>query len=434
VSKNLVVMLVVVLLFVTGCQQELVSVVNQDVSPDYRVAVLMAENETDKGWNMAHWRGFESAMDRLGLAVEAADRANSYLVSLNDGDLLQVDFYKDIGYNEADIDKALRDAIKSSPNQVFTTWWDSGLPTSRIAEEYSDTWFHNASTFPFTSPDVVEYDSEGKAVEREHENYSTYMIRIEQGDYAAGWAACLMKDTKVGVVITFPIPEPVRGASAFTDGMIDCLMEEEGLDYENAVEQVHVQLQYIFSWLDRVGEQEATVALLDTTVEGTENKFTAIRQMADTPYASQVACENGASAYGYGSTPFDVAPCAYLSTNWEWGEYYYEMMKSMIDGTLSKGFDWWGGFPEGAVGFVWNDNVPDSVVTRVNQVVSELEAGANILCGPFQYYGKAGDGFVPAGQCLSDRSMLEMSFYLRGMYGNLPDPPGGQYVIELINE
>ena len=285
---------------------------------------------------------------------------------------------------------------------------------SRLAEEFPNILFEHASGYP--------------SVQSNGTNFSTYFIRMEQGDYVSGYVAGLLGYNNVGVVGTYAIPEPVRGINGFALGLQRGL-KEAGDDPSSATAQV----VWLNTWLDREQETQATTALLD-------QGFNVIRQMADTPYASQTTCAAGADkiAIGYGTDVSPSAPCALVTNAWNWGDYYVSQVKAALDGTWQS-HDWWGGFPEGAVQMVgWNANlVPADVQSKGEAVVKSIKDGSfDPFCGPISGIGAAADGSnvtvsVPQGECLSDMDLLTMQWYVDGVKGKLPPAPDGGFPLEL---
>lgn len=378
----------------------------------FRVAFLLADSPTDQGWNAAHYRGIET-LKQLGEVVE--ESGLSFNVQLPEGRLLEVQVVESVGYNDADIERVARQVLNQSADYVFGTWWDSQGAMSRLAEEYPDILFEHCSGYPFVQ-------SNGK-------NFSTYFIRIEQGDYVAGYVTGRLGHSRVGLVGTYPIPEPVRGVNGFTLGLQRGLAEAD-LDPAEA----SVQVIWINSWLNREQEVQAAQALLD---EG----FDVIRQMADTPYSSQTTCAaEGKIAVGYGSDVTAVAPCSLVTNEWNWGEYYRAQVLNALEGAWEP-HDWWGGFAEGAVVMTgWNDElVPEDVRADAEALVESITAGEfDPFCGPITGTGLAEDGSVaeievPEGKCLSDMDLLTMQWYVDGVVGEYPPAPPNGHALELVD-
>ena len=225
--------------------------------------------------------------------------------------------------------------------------------------------------------------------------------------------------TEVGFVGTHSIPEPVRGLNAFALGLQQCGSSD-----------AEVRLIWINSWLDVEGEILAAEGLI---AEG----FTTIRQMADTPYSSEVACEAGGLAIGYGTDVSPTAPCALVSNTWDWGPYYVSEVLKAMDGTW-EAQDWWEGFSEEAI-LMEGWNVPAEIQQSAEALVKEIINGYNPFCGPISGTGLGTDGElikikVPAGKCLSDMDLLTMQWLVDGISGEYPSAPPDGFNLELVDE
>ena len=377
----------------------------------FKVAFLLADSPSDQGWNAAHYRGIEQIKE-LGEVVE--ENGLSFNVALEDGTILEVQVVENIGYNDADIERVARQVINGGADYVFGTWFDSMGAISRLAEEFPDVLFEHGSGYPF----VASNDT----------NFSTYFIRIEEGDYVAGYVAGLLGYSDVGLVGTFSIPEPVRGVNGFALGL-QAGLAEIGEDPAES----NVQVIWINSWLDRELEVQAATALMD---EG----YTVIRQMADTPYSSQTTCETeGNVAIGYGSDVSGVAACSLLTNEWQWGVYYVSQVQAALDGTWET-HDWWEGFAADAIGIAsWNDElVPADVQEKAQTLIDSIAAGEfNPFCGPISGTGLSPEGDVveievPEGMCLSDMDQLTMQWYVDGVSGEYPAAPPDGFTLELV--
>jgi basic membrane protein A len=375
----------------------------------YKVTFLMADSPEDNGWNAAHWRGIQK-LRTLGEVAE--ETSTGFTVNLPDGRALQVSSIQKIGYNQADIERMAQNAVERGANLVFGTWFDSAMPLETMAAQHPDVLFEHCSGYPM--------------IKNNGTNLSTYFIKQEQGDYVAGYVVGRLGHATVGLVGTHPIPEPVRGINGFALGLQRGLKEagQHPLSAE-------VRVVWINSWLDAQKEQLAAEGL---TAEG----FKVVRQMADTPYSSQAACqEPDVLAVGYGTDVTTYAPCSVVTNEWNWGDYYVTRVQEALDGTW-KPQDWWGGFEADAVVMAgWNDKlVPADVRTAAEQIAADIKGGFDPFCGPLSGTGLGTDGKevkveVPAGKCLSDMDLLTQQWFFDGVKSEFPPaPPNGQ-VLEL---
>ena len=387
-------------------------------SSQVTAAFVLAESPADKGWNAAAVRGID-ALKSLGTVTQSQNEGDSFHVQLKDGRTLNVVVVENAGYDDAQIEHVVRGVLAANhPNIVFGTWFNAANTMLKLAKETPKVLFEHDSGYP-----VV------KSADSPNHNFSTYFIRQEQGDYLVGYLAGLMGYAKVGVVGTIQIPEPMRAVNAFTLGLQRGL-KEKGQDPASA----QVKVVWLQTWLDVKQEQSASKALID---EG----YKVIRQLADTPYASQTACNNGAVALGYGTDVSPSAPCALVTNQWNWGAYYLSRINAVLNGTWTPQ-DWWGGFASNAVSLVgWNAQVPATVKQQVEQVEADIKSGKfNIWCGPFDGYEFAADGktieniSVPAGKCIGDNGQLTMQFYVKGVESQLPARPQDGYDLDLVDQ
>ena len=381
-------------------------------------AFILAESPSDKGWNAAALRGI-NALKELGTVTQNQNEGDSFHVKLKDGRTLNVVVVENAGYDDAQIERVFRGVLEANkPNIVFGTWFNAATTMSKLAKEYPKVLFEHDSGYPLV-----------KSTDSPNKNFSTYFIRQEQGDYLVGYLAGLMGYAKIGVVGTIQIPEPMRAVNAFALGLQRGL-KETGQDPAGA----EVKVVWLQSWLDVKQEQSASKALID-------QGYKVIRQLADTPYASQTACNNGAIALGYGTDVAPSAPCALVTNQWNWGAYYVSRINAVLNNTWVPQ-DWWGGFASDAVSLVgWNTQVPADAKQKVEQLAADIKSGQlNIWCGPYEAYGFAADGTtnedisIPAGKCIGDTGQLTMQFYVKGVDSQLPARPKEGYNLDLVDQ
>ncbi len=397
IARTLIIVVSVILMFLLG------SVVFGQTE-DYVVAFLLADSPSDNGWNAAHYRGIER-LKELGEVVE--ESGLGFSVRLASGQILRVVVIDGVGYSDSDIERVARSAIDQGANYVWGTWWDSQGAMSRLAEEFPNVLFEHGSGYPFVQ-------SNGR-------NFSTYFVRIEEGDYLVGLAAGMLELCQVGLVGTYPIPEPVRQVNAFALGLRDAGCAE-----------VEVRVVWNMSWLDRELEVQATEALI---AEG----YTTIRQLADTPYTSQTTCQHGDAytALGLGTDVTPYARCALVTNAWGWGEHYLERVGQALDGTWTS-IDWWGGIAEGGVVMIWND----ALLTAEMRDYMQVEVLADMIgtgefdpfCGPIHGTGMGGvEVVVPEGMCLSDMDLLTMQWFVDGVVSDYPSELPADFELELMS-
>jgi basic membrane lipoprotein Med (substrate-binding protein (PBP1-ABC) superfamily) len=375
----------------------------------FKVTFLMADSPEDNGWNAAHWRGIQQ-LKNLGSVKD--ETTTGFTLELTDGTIVEVSTIQKVGYSPADIERVTENAVERGANLVFGTWFDSAKPLESAAQAHPNVLFEHCSGYPMIRNNTT--------------NLSTYFIKQEQGDYIAGYVTGRLGHQSVGLVGTHPIPEPVRGINGFTLGLQRGL-KEAGQNPQSA----EVRVVWINSWLDAQKEQLAAEGLI---AEG----FKVIRQMADTPYSSQAACqEEDVFAIGYGTNVTLFAPCSIVSNEWNWGDHYVTRVQEAISGTWQPQ-DWWGGFEADAVVMAgWNDKlVPADIRKAAEQIAADIKAGFDPFCGPISGTGLGANGevveiTVPKGKCLSNMDLLTQQWFVDGVKSELPPAPPNGHQLEL---
>lgn len=337
-----------------------------------RVAFVLLETINDQGWTTSHHEGIEYMKKQLGDAVEVS--------------------YTENVFSPADAERVLRNYARQGYDLIFGTTFTYMEPMYKVAAEFPNVKFMHCSGFK-TRP-----------------NMGTYMVRIEQGEYLAGYTAGLMGYRNVGTVATQPIPEVVRGINAFTLGLKRGL-DEKGVKYD--AEKLN-SVAWLKAWRDPVNETTLAEVLA-------AKKHDLIRQMADTSDSSRAACAKGVPAVGYGvSAARYGAACVLTSTTFEWGPVYADVVKKVLAGTW-KNDQVFTGFEAGGVGLApFGKAVPKAVADKVQALKARMVKGEDMsFTGPI--VDQAGAERVRKGEKASDKELLSMRWFVKGVSGKLPD-------------
>ena len=373
--KILVVILIVAMLIPTMAWAE-------EASDEYVVTVFYAENWTDEGWNMAHKRGWEHVKDQ-GKVLEEWDLG--FLVEFPDGKRLRVHYVTDCGYGP-DIETKMRSAIEiQKPDMIYGTWWNAQDAIRDLAPEFPEVLFNHCSGYPVLASTQIET-----------RNVSTYFVRMYYGDYQVGKVAGWAGHSKIGVVATYPIPEPVRGFNAFALGL-QAGLREAGYD-----DDIEVSIIWIFSWLNREAELLATQAQIEAGYE-------IIKQGADTPTTAQEACRAKKVTLGYGSDTLPTAPCTTVTNKWYWGDYNYKSVRSGMDGVWEP-HDYY----ESGTRLVFNDNVPQDIQDKARAIPLDEVWSEDVSGYGFDENGVRYDIFMPGGE-MTDDDLLSMQWWVDGI-------------------
>jgi basic membrane protein A len=336
-----------------------------------KVAFALLWTIDDMGWTTATYRGIEYLKKELGDQIE-------------------------VSYTEkvlaANAEQVLRGYAKAGYQIIFATTFEHMDPCMIVAKDFPDVIFEHCSGY-----------------KKNDTNMGNYFVRMYQAEYLAGYMAGLMGYKNVGTVATNPIPEPIRGINAFTIGLLRGL-KEAGVAHDPKKVNTVVWLK---SWRDATNE-----TLLAETLAGRGHDL--IRQMADTPESSIAACRKGVPAIGYGIDVSEQAPCALVSSEWNWGVYFVDAVKRAMAGTWKPGEPWWG-FDKGGVKLSsFHASVPGDVKDRVMTEMTRLQEGVDqIFAGSVR--DQSGKEMIPPGQKASDQDLLTMRWLVEGVSGQIPD-------------
>ena len=344
----------------------------QAAAKKVRAAFVLLETINDQGWTTAHYNGIQAMKKALGDQVEVS--------------------YTENVMNPADSERVIRTYAQQGFDIIFATTFTHMDAMYKVAGEFPSVKFMHCSGYK-TRP-----------------NMGTYMVRIEQGEYLAGYLAGLMGFKNVGTVATQPIPEVVRGINAFTLGLTRGLNETKAKFDADKLNTV----VWLKAWRDPVNE-----TTLAETLAG--RKHDLIRQMADTPDSAKAACAKGVPAIGYCMDAAKYgASCVLVSTIFNWGNVYTDQVRKVLDGTW-KPEEYFGGFESHGVGLSpFGKAVPQAVQDKVLAAMAEMEKGNDTsFAGPI--LDQAGTVRIAQGQKASDKDLLTMQWLVKGVNGKLPD-------------
>lgn len=341
-----------------GCKPE-------EPAEKLRVAFVYIGPPGDLGWTYEHDRGRLMLEEELGDQVET-----TYIENVPEG---------------PDAARVIREYAQEGYDVIFTTSFGYMDPTVEVAEEFPDVYFEHCSGYKTT------------------ENVSTYFGRIYQPRYLSGMVAGYMTETDViGYAAAFPIPEVIRGIDAFTLGVRAVNPDAE------------VRVVWSMTWYDPVVEREVAEALLDQGAD-------IIAQHQDTTQPQEAAEERGALSIGYDSDMRQfVGDTVLCGPQWNWGAYYIDTVQAILDGSWSP-HQYWGGMEDGIVTLTeFSPLVPADVQAAVNAKKQEILDGTfDVFCGPIR--DQDGNEVVPAGTCMSDADMLNLSWFVEGVVGEIPE-------------
>ena len=317
----------------------------------------------DAGWTYAHDQG------RKYLERHDANVATTAVESVPEG---------------ADSERVFTDLARRGYRLIIGTSFGYMDPMVKVASEFPNVAFVHISGF------------------KRAKNLATAFGRIEQPRYLTGLVAGAMTKTNIiGYVAAHPIPEVVRGISAFTLGV-------------RAVNpKASVRVVWSNTWYDPGTEKEAAESLLSVGAD-------VLTQHQDSPAVVQAAAAKGKYAVGYNSDMSKFGPKAFLTAPvWNWGPMYVYLAKQVEAGAFT-GEDLWWGMDKGVVDIApLGPMVPAAVKDMVMAKRGAMIAGTfHEFAGPIKDQG--GAVRVPAGSVLSDGAQLSMNWFVQGVVGTVP--------------
>jgi len=315
----------------------------------------------DLGWSWEHDTGRKMLEAEFGDKVKTA-----YIESVPEG---------------PDAARVIRQYAQQGYKVIFATSFGYMDPMLEVARDFPGVYFEHCSGF------------------KTAQNMSTYFGRMYQPRYLSGIVAGKMTQTNIiGYVAAFPIPEVIRGINAFTLGV------------RSVNPKAQVRVVWTSTWFDPVKEREAAVALLDAGAD-------MISQHQDTTEPQKAAKERGLMSIGYDSDMRGfVGDSVLVSPVWNWGSYYVNTIKAILNGTW-KTHQYWGGLKGDIVKLSdYSPKVPQAVRDRVAAKQQEILNGTwDVFYGPIK--DQNGKEVVAAGSKLSDPDMLNMSYFVEGVIG-----------------
>ena len=294
------------------------------------------------------------------------------------GDQVKTTFVENVSEGP-DAERVIRQLATTGNSIIFATSFGFMNATVRVAKQFPKVKFEHATGYQ-TLP-----------------NLAVYNARFYEGRAVIGTIGGMMtKSGIVGYIASFPIPEVVMGINAFT------------LAAQKHRPDIRIKVVWVNSWYDPGKEADAAKTLIDQGAD-------IIAQHTDSPAALQVAEDRGVYAFGQSSDMRKFAPKAQLTAIVDdWGPYYIERVKAVMDGTW-KTHSVWYGLKEGMVEIA---PYGPAVTPEVAQAADKVKEG--IIAGtlhPFEgpVYDQGGALKVPEGQHLSDDVLLKMDWYVKGV-------------------
>lgn len=334
--------------------------------PPLKIGFVYVAPVTDAGWVRQHEEGRKAVQAALGDRVQTL-----YVENVAEG---------------ADAERVIRELAQQGCGLIFTPSFGYMEPTLKVARDYPQVRFESITGYKTAA------------------NVSVANARYYEGRYLAGVAAGRMARSGVaGYVAGFPIPEVLQGINAFTRGM------------RSVAPQARVKLIWLQAWFDPPRERDAAMTLMNQGADVLAFHTGSSAVMA-------AAQERGRLAIAYHSDMRKIGPDAQvLAVVHEWGAYYTQRARAVLDGSWTPG-NVWGGIREGMMRVGdFGPRVPQAVQDEVLARQRDIAAGR---LHPFRAVEAARDStgrvVIAAGQTLTDAQILAMDWLEEGVAGGLP--------------
>lgn len=329
-----------------------------------KVAFVYVGPVGDAGWTKKHDDGRKALEEELGDQVET-----TFIENVAEG---------------ATSERVFEDLARQGNQLIFGTSFGYMDQMLAVAERFPDVTFLHATGF------------------KTSENMGTYFGAAEEARYLSGIAAGkATRNGRIGYVAAFPIPEVLRGINAFTLGA------------QSVNPDVTVQVSWTSTWFGPEIEKTAAEALLDAGVD-------VIAQHQDTPAPGEAAAAAGAKWSGYNDDMSQFAPEAWLTGPvWNWGPYYIETARQVIDGTWESG-QYYGNMADGLVQLApFGESVDQATQDLINETAERIKSGDfNVFTGPV--LNQAGETVIPDGETATLEELLATDYLVQGVLGDIP--------------
>ncbi len=297
------------------------------------------------------------------------------------GDKVETTFLENVSEGP-DAERAFERLARDGCKIIFGTSFGFMDPMVKIAAKFPDVKFEHATGY------------------KKADNLGIYNARFYEGRYILGEiAAKVSKSGTAGYIVSFPIPEVVMGINSFMLGA-----QSVNPDFK-------VKIVWVNSWFDPGKEADAAKALFDQGAD-------ILVQHTDSTAGLQVAEERKLKGFGQSSDMIKFAPNAQLtSLTDDWGPYYVQQVKAVLDGTWKPG-DTWASIKDGAVVMAPYTNMPDDVKAMAQATEKKIAGGWNPFTGPVMK--QDGSPWLKEGEVADDGTLLGMNFYIKGIDDTLP--------------
>jgi len=320
----------------------------------------------DGGWTYEHDKG------RLAVEAEFGDKVETvYVENVAEG---------------PDAERVMTQMALDGADLIFTTSFGFMDPTINVAKKFPNVKFEHATGYK-TAPNV-----------------SVYSARFYEGRAIQGLIAGKMtKSNIIGYIGSFPIPEVIRGINSAY------------IHAKKANPDVQFKIIWVYTWFDPAKEADAAKVLIEQGAD-------VILQHTDSTAPLAAAADAGnVIGFGQASDMAEYADGPRVSSIIDnWGPYYIERTRAVMDGTWES-VSTWDGISTGMVeiGEI-TDKVPADVKAEALALKDAIAAGEYFpFTGPLNK--QDGSVWLKEGEVADDGTLAGLNFYVEGIEGEIPN-------------
>jgi len=320
----------------------------------------------DGGWTYEHDKGRQAVEAEFGDKVET-----SFVESVAEG---------------PDAERVMTQMALGGAKLIFTTSFGYMDPTINVAKKFPKVKFEHATGY------------------KTADNVSVYSARFYEGRAIQGTIAGRMtKSNIIGYIGSFPIPEVIRGINSAY------------IHAKKVNPDVRFKIVWAYTWFDPAKEADAAKVLIEQGAD-------VILQHTDSTAPLAAAADAGnVIGFGQASDMSEYANGPRVSSIIDnWGPYYVERTRAVIDGTWAS-VNTWNGIGAGMVGIgEITDKVPADVKAEALALKDAIASGAyHPFTGPLNK--QDGSVWLKDGETADDGTLAGMGFYVEGIEGDIPN-------------
>jgi len=329
-----------------------------------KVAFVYNGSPDATGWDFRHEKGRQYLVEQLGNQIETTT-----VEQVPAG---------------ADSARVFRQLANRGFDLIFGTSFGYMDPMLKVSKDYPETVFLNADGF------------------KTGENMGNYSIRVYQSSFLSGIVAGHHVDEgPVGYIAPHPVPSTMRQINAFALGL------------RKIKPDATVKVVWTNAWHDPAKSKSAANSLIEAGAE-------LIAQYTDSPAPVQTASENNIPSIGFYTDMSEDGPNSFLTSPiMNWGPYYVEVTKQVMNGTWKPG-SYWEGMHRGLTYLApYTEKVKKQAMRKVSRYQAKMLAGEmSVFEGPIR--DQEGKLRVKKGNQLSREKLFGLDWLIQGVEGSIP--------------